>query len=80
MAYKYFLFSKTQLDEQNTILAKRSKMFTPGVVVVNGARKQFTQMSNSPTLSRFIDAILVAEGDDDTIKFTKPKIERKKII
>ena len=79
MAYKYFLYSKDHLDEQTSILEKRSKVFIPGVVVVNGARKQFTQISSSPTMERFIDTKIVAEGEESTFKYEKPRIERKRI-
>lgn len=79
MAYKYFLYSKDQLDEQTSILEKRGKQFTPGVVVVNGIRKQFTQLSSSPTLPRFIDTKIVAEGEDSSFKYDKPKIERNRL-
>lgn len=76
MAYKYFLFSKEQFDEHTEILAKRGMTFVPGTVVVNGAKKQFTQLSNSPTLHRFIDTKIIAEGEESTFKFEKPKKER----
>ena len=79
MAYKYFLYSKEYLDEQTSILSKRGKVFTPGTVVVNGIRKQFTQMSSSATIPRFVDIKIVAEGDDSSFKYDKPKIERKRV-
>lgn len=78
MAYKYFLYSKDHLDEQLTILEKRSKVFIPGTVVVNGVRKQFTQLSSSPTMPRFIDTKIVAEGEESSFKYDKPRIERKR--
>lgn len=77
--YKYFLYSKEFLDEQNTILEKKGKIFTPGYVVVNGVKKQFVKLSNSDTMPRFIDAKIVAEGEDSSFKFEKPKTERIKL-
>ena len=76
MAYKYFLYSKDQLDEQNNILAKRNKSMTPGIVVVNGIKKQYTQLSSSSTIDRFFDAKIVAEGEESSFTYEKPKIER----
>ena len=53
-------------------------MFIPGTVVVNGVRKQFTQLSSSPTMPRFIDTKIVAEGEESSFKYDKPRIERKR--
>jgi hypothetical protein len=78
MSYRYFLYSKDQLDEKNAILEKRNKSFTPGVVAVNGIRRQFTQISSIPELPRFIDTKVVAEGELSSFRYTKPKVERIK--
>ena len=78
MSYKYFLFSKNYLDEQNSILEKRSKAFKPGIVIVNGLKKQYTHLSTSPTTDRFIDTKIVAEGEESSFKFKAPIIERIK--
>ena len=75
MAYKYFLYSRDQVNEQNQILSNRSKSFTPGVVVVNGVKKQFSQISSSPDMPRFIDTKIVAEGEEKSFTYEKPKIE-----
>ena len=79
MAYRYFLYSKDYLDEQTTILEKRSKVFIPGTVVVNGIRKQFTQISSSANIPRFIDTQIIAEGEETSFKYDKPRVERKRI-
>ncbi len=77
MAYKYFIYSKEQFDEQTAILAKRNKRFVPGIVVVNGSRKQFTQISSTASIPRFIDAQIVAEGEERNFKYEKPTTERR---
>lgn len=69
--YKYFLYSEEQLNEKNEILAKQNKTFVPGVVVVNGTRQNFTQLSDSNNM-RYIDTKVVAEGDIKKITYQKP--------
>lgn len=69
--YKYFLYSEEQIKEKNTILAKQNKIFVPGVVVVNGTRKNFSQLSDSNSM-RYIDTKVVAEGDIKNITYQKP--------
>lgn len=76
--YKYFLYSDEQLKEKTEILAKTGKTFTPGTVVVNGTRQKFTQLSDKPTLGRFIDTKIVAEGYVDKFTFTEPIIAKKR--
>lgn len=75
--YKYFLYSDEQIKEKNEVLSKTGKEFEPGTVVVNGTRKKFTQMSDSDTLSRFVDTKVVAKGYINTMTFTMPSSKRK---
>lgn len=76
--YKYFLYSDEQFKEKNEILGKVGKTFSPGVVVVNGKRRNFTQVSNGSSIPRFIDTIIVTEGYIEDMTYTMPKIERRK--
>ena len=69
---KYFLYSDEQIKEKNKILARASKKFVPGTVVINGTRKKFTQLSDSPTISRFVDCKVVASGDESNFTYTMP--------
>ena len=55
----YFLYSETQKKERNQILANRGKRFVPGIVTTNGKRMEFTQLSTSPTIGRFIDTKII---------------------
>jgi hypothetical protein len=76
--YVYFLYSEEQYKEKNTILNKANKIFEPGTVVVNGARKKFTQLSNSSTLPRFIDTKIIAEGNLSQFTYTEPQNVKKR--
>lgn len=73
MAYVYFLHSEEQIKEKNKILKKQSKQFQPGIVVVNGTRKEYTVKSDKPSLDRFYDAKVVAEGIDEMFVYEEPK-------
>lgn len=73
----YFLYSDEHLKEQNSILNKVGKQFNPGTVVVNGKRKNFTIISETKTIARFIDIKIVAEGNIDDFVFTDVSITAK---
>lgn len=76
MATKYFLFSSQQLEDRKRMEEKLGKRFVAGSVVVNGARKSFTELSSNPT-SRYSDAKIVLQTDDiKSIKYTMPKGEK----
>ena len=76
--YKYFLYSEDQFNEKNTILSKMGKTFTPGIVVTNGQRVRYTQLSDKPSIPRFIDTVIVAEGDINEFTFTEPIVAKKR--
>lgn len=76
--YVYFLYSEEQFQEKNKILGKMGKSFSAGTVVVNGKRKKFTQISDKPSLDRFIDTEVIYEGYLDSVTYTKPVIGKKK--
>lgn len=68
--YVYFLYSEQQYKERSNIEAKMSRIFNPGVVVINGKRHQFTEMSRKSTKNRFPDCKLVAEGWRSKMNYT----------
>ena len=72
MATKYFIYSAEQLKFRRQIEEKMGKKFYVGQVIVNGARKPFTELSASPK-SRFSDAKIVAEGEASTFRYTLPE-------
>lgn len=74
---KYFLYSHEQFKEKNLILAKSNKEFVPGVVIVNGVRKNFTALSSTPTLPRYFDTQVVASGEIENFTYTRPFTVKK---
>lgn len=70
----YFLYSREQITEKNKILAKQSKKFKPGVVVVNNKRTEFTQLNSSPDMPRFVDTKVVAKGEVSNFTYELPKV------
>ena len=73
----YFLFSKEQINEQNTVQNKLGKKFVPGTVNANGSRKKFTQLSTTRELSRFPDAVIVASGVLKDFVYEDPTVTKK---
>lgn len=71
---KYFLFSREQMEFMKNMEAVQGKRFRTGTVIVNGIRKQFTELSSSG-VSRYSDAKIVAQGDISRIKYTPPRGE-----
>ena len=72
--YKYFFYSREQINEKNEILGRRDKEFKPGYIVINGNRESITQItSNKESMNRFVDNILVAEGYESDFVFKKPE-------
>lgn len=71
MAYKYFLFSKDQMDFRKRMDAKVGKTYRPGYVIVGGRRKNITEI-NSTGRSNYTDVQLIAEGDENSFDYQKP--------
>jgi hypothetical protein len=78
MADKYFLYSDEQIKEKNQILAHSSKCFVPGVVVVNGKRVKYTQLSDTLTIPRFVDTKVIASGDLASFTYVEPTTSIRK--
>ena len=75
-SYVYFVYSSEQIKEKNSILAPRNKKFKCGTVVVNGQRKQFTQVvDNLSKMSRYVDTKTVCEGVYGDFTYTNPSEE-----
>lgn len=72
MAYKYFLYSEVQINEKNSILSKSSKEFVPGTVTINGKRMKFSQLSDQPTMKRYIDTKIIAQGELEEMTYIMP--------
>lgn len=68
---KYFMYSSEQLKLRKQVESRMGKKFKVGHVIVNGVKKPFTELTPAPK-SRFSDAIIVASGDPQTMKYTLP--------
>lgn len=68
---KYFLFSSQQMKMKVEVEAKIGRKYKPGTVLVNGAYKQFTEISDTPNNIRFPDSIVVASGDLSQMRYIK---------
>ena len=76
--YKYFLYSYEYLKSRNEIEEKVGKIFVCGTVVVNGNMKEYNIISNEPTISRYPDARIIAQGNIETMKYTDISIKPKR--
>lgn len=68
MAYKYFIYSRTQAKEREQIEKSIGRTFKPGEVSVGAKMAQFTEM-NSTGKSRYSDAVIVAKGDTSNMHY-----------
>lgn len=75
---KYFLYSIEQIKEKNSILARTGKCFEPGTVVVNGTKMRFSQLSDTPSIPRFVDSKVIAKGELKDFVYTMPKTSTKR--
>jgi hypothetical protein len=78
MAVKYFLYSDEQIEEKNNVLAQTGRKFVPGVVSVGSSKIKFTQLSDKPTIDRFVDTKIVASGELSDFSYTLPSSESKR--
>lgn len=75
-SYVYFVYSGEQIKEKNSILASHNKKFKCGTVVVNGQRKQFTQIVTSMgQMSRYVDTRIICEGILADFTYNNPSEE-----
>ena len=75
-SYVYFVYSGEQIKEKNSILAPHNKKFKCGTVVVNGQRKQFTQIVTSlGQMSRYVDTRIICEGILADFTYNNPSEE-----
>ena len=74
MASVYFLYSEEQIAEKNKILGKMGKKFIPGNVVVDGKRRKFSQIYDKPSMPRFVDTTIVANGEQSSFAYNDVSI------
>lgn len=70
MAYKYFLYSASQLNKRKELEAKMGKTFIPGTVLYKGQKVIYTELSSVPNPSHIPDSKIVAQGEVPGIKYT----------
>lgn len=70
--YRYFIYSNEQYKLRLKIERQLGNEFKAGIVIVNGQQKQFTEMIEDFNACRYTDAIIVAEGDINKMKYTMP--------
>lgn len=71
--YKYFMFSATDAKSKAEIAKKIGKDYHPGEVLTNGIYKQFTEIVDNPTNTRFTDSVIVTSGDIREMIYYKTK-------
>ena len=70
--YRYFIFSQEQKNMRLKVEANLGKQIKFGTVVVNGVKKEYTDIVIDPNKSKFSDAVIVTHGDIRKIKYTEP--------
>jgi len=76
--YRYFLYSKSYMEDRNKVEDKIGKEYVTGTVTVNGEIKEFSILSKTPTLQRYSDIRIIAEGDINKMKYVKPYAKPKR--
>jgi hypothetical protein len=77
-SYKYFLYSRQQVNDQNARLDKLNRVVKLGVVISGGRRLEFSALSDKPELPRYSDVRIVAQGDTDDLVYTMPTSIQKR--
>lgn len=67
--YVYFLYSDQQFKERTAIEKKMSRIFVPGTVIINGRKRNFTEMSKKSS-NRYPDCKVIAEGYKSKMTYT----------
>jgi hypothetical protein len=76
----YFLYSREQIREKDNVLSPQGKKFKPGIVIINNKRTEFTQLSSSSDMPRFIDTKIVAQGEVSNFTYELPKAVSKEAM
>lgn len=69
--YVYFLYSEQQYKKRKELEEKVCRKFVPGIVILNGQKKKFTEMSKKST-NIYPDTSVVAEGYKSNMNYTTP--------
>lgn len=71
--YRYFVFSRTQMDAIRRRNERLGRNVEFGKVVVGGVKKEYTDILLNMDQAKYPDSIKVAEGDIRRITYTKTK-------
>lgn len=71
MSKVFFMFSVTDMNRRKEIESKLGRKYEPGKVRVKGDYKPFTEILSDPSLSKYPDAIIVASGEKETMKYKR---------
>lgn len=77
-SYKYFLYSRQQVNDQNTRLDKLNRIVKLGVVISGGRRLEFSALSDKPSIGKYSDVRIIAEGNPDDFVYTMPTSIQKR--
>lgn len=71
--YRYFVFSRTQMEVLKDRYERLGKDIEFGKVIVGGIKKEYTDILLDMSQAKYSDSIKVAEGDIRRIIYTKTK-------
>lgn len=77
-SYKYFLYSRQHVNDQNARLDRLNKVLKLGIVISGGRRLEFSALSDKPELARYSDTRIIAEGDINNFVYTMPTTIQKR--
>ena len=68
---RYFIFSRTQMEEQKQTATRLGRLFKPKQVIVNGVTKIYTDIVSDNNNVRYTNAYIVTYSDISDITFTQ---------
>lgn len=69
--YRYFVFSRTQLEDIKKREEKLGRYATIGKVIVDGIAKEYTDIILNMESAKYADSIIITEGDIRKITYVK---------
>ena len=69
--YRYFVFSRTQLEDIKRREEKLGRYATIGKVIVDGIAKEYTDIILNMESAKYADSIIITEGDIRKIMYVK---------
>ena len=76
--YRYFLFSMDYVNDKNAVYDKVNKVMVLGTVNYNGSKREFAALSSTPSLGKYTDVRVVAQGDITKMQYTMPRTKAKR--